>query len=647
MTDFSLRASLTTSLLLLLAACPKGAEGTGSASLGTIGDSSGNDSLTGPDSADTTAGENGICLLHNCESDFDCEGCTEGRNSCYGPDKRCVACNPDTGDGCADGEECTEFGYCVPAGAQCPADVGTQCNDDPDCAPCDPDHQVCSAGACVECRGDMAEACNGAETCVDEVCVPKCPEECSVDADCALCGEGTMAPAMACHNHRCAECSDTHPCPEGESCTPEGRCAAICGLPGMVVGVCDADAHCTGCDGDNDSCNTPINGGHGTCGPSASGCSDLGNGVVVLPEPFDQVTNLCSNDDDCSNISIDYNVGKLLRDLTGLEAIGDAVIQYSMHACASVTVGTGGGSISCGVCVPCKEDDDCTDIDVDDVAGDAFGPLGAIGAALLLDQLFGANDHLIHMFCQPVAGDYGVCVPCPTLLNDCTGGGGGGGGGSCDHDVCTAGGPLTPECGSCAATICNLDDFCCSNSWDDVCVGHVEENCAGGCGGGGGGNCHDQCEAGAAMNASCSACVSSICAADPFCCQTSWDDTCVSEVDTFCDGQCAGTGCSHSECEQGGPLADGCSSCVTDVCDADPFCCNTDWDATCAGEADSICGLCAGGGCAHDECQVGGPLDEACSGCAGAVCGEDSFCCTNQWDSMCVSEAEASASCPC
>src|SRR5205085_4919526 len=113
-----------------------------------------------------------------------------------------------------------------------------------------------------------------------------------------------------------------------------------------------------------------------------------------------------------------------------------------------------------------------------------------------------------------------------------------------------------------------------------------------------------------------------ICNADPFCCQTDWDMTCVNEVDQFCDGQCSGGGCSHDECTQGGPLEDGCSDCVTDVCNADGFCCGTDWDATCVMEADSICGICGGAAqCAHSECQEGGPLDEGCSTCAGAICG--------------------------
>ena len=639
-------------LATLLGGCAGADQDSGSNSA-SIGDT---DTMTDPtatvsdsvtDTADTGGEE--ICLLHNCESDDECGACTDGRNTCFVEEKRCVACDPTSGEGCADGEECTEFGLCVPEGATCPADNGTECNDDPECAACDPDHQVCSAGACVACRGDMAEACLGTEFCgEDGTCVPKCPADCTTDADCSHCGEDTEQPAMACHNHACAQCSDDHPCAPGSDCSPEGVCVEICGLPGMVPGTCDEDSNCAACPGDSTNCNTPINGGHGECGPTASGCSDLGSGVVVLPEPFDQVTNTCSNDNDCEGVAIEYNVGELLRDITGIDGIGDAIVEYPMGACAAVTVGIGEGSVSCGVCVPCKVDDDCLDIDIDMVAGDAFGDLGAIATALLLDSLFGDEDHLIHMFCQPVAGDYGVCLPCPTVINDCVGNPGGGEG-TCDHDTCTEGGPLAPDCGTCAAAVCAVDDYCCTTAWDATCVGEVADNCAGGCdGGGGGGNCHDQCTTGEAMDSSCNACVSSICNNDPFCCQTSWDQTCVDEVADFCDGECGGGGCSHDECSQGGPLEASCSTCATDVCNEDAFCCSTDWDATCVGEADTICGICDGGSaCAHSECQTGAPLDEGCSTCAGAICGADPFCCDSNWDSMCVDAAEASGSCPC
>ena len=54
------------------------------------------------------------------------------------------------------------------------------------------------------------------------------------------------------------------------------------------------------------------------------------SGVVVLPAPFDQVTNACSNDGDCAGVGVTFDVGKMLRDLTGISQIGDAPIQYPM-----------------------------------------------------------------------------------------------------------------------------------------------------------------------------------------------------------------------------------------------------------------------------------------------------------------------------
>jgi hypothetical protein len=630
-----------------LAGCPSGDDGGAAATIASTG--TGDDGgVTGSDPDDTGNPGDGACILNNCTEDAHCDGCSDGRNTCFTGENRCVQCLPG-GDGseCADGEKCTDFGNCVPSDLECPTDgdgVPTvQCSVADDCAACDPLHQVCADGACKACTTEDTSACQTTDQCVANECVSQCPESCTSDSECANCGSAGHE-AHACHQHACAQCSETVPCPSGEQCTPEGLCIAICGIPGQVVGTCEEDADCAGCEGDNDSCNTPINGGHGVCGPSAAGCEDLGNGVVVLPAPFDQVTNLCSNDGNCAGIGIMYNVGELLRDLTGLNSIDDAIIEYPMSVCADVTVGAGGISISCGVCVPCRQDDDCMDIDIDMVADDAFGPLGGIAAAILLDQLFGDNDHLIHMYCQPVAGDYGICAPCPTLLNDCSGGGGGGSG-MCNHDACTAGDALDPMCGACAANICANDAFCCNNEWDDICVAAAEDEC--GCGGGGAA-CHDQCVVGPALDPSCNACVTDICDNDPFCCANTWDQLCVDQVDTLCAGSCTGGACSHDECQQGGPLEAACSTCATDVCDLDGFCCSTDWDQQCVSEAEMLCPACAGGGgCAHDECVVGGPLDAACSACAGSVCGADAFCCDTSWDATCVDTANATGSCGC
>jgi hypothetical protein len=36
-----------------------------------------------------------------------------------------------------------------------------------------------------------------------------------------------------------------------------------------------------------------------------------------------------------------------------------------------------------------------------------------------LNAIFGTHDHDIHMFCQPVGVGYGVCAPCPGIVNVC------------------------------------------------------------------------------------------------------------------------------------------------------------------------------------------------------------------------------------
>jgi hypothetical protein len=75
--------------------------------------------------------------------------------------------------------------------------------------------------------------------------------------------------------------------------------------------------------------------------------------------------------------------------------------------------------------------------------------------------------------------------------------------------------------------------------------------------------CHDPCVTGAKMTSSCSPCVASVCSHDGFCCRSSWDQQCVSEVSTFCGPTTCSGGCTP-QCsgKQCGP--DGCgASCGT------------------------------------------------------------------------------------
>jgi len=89
-------------------------------------------------------------------------------------------------------------------------------------------------------------------------------------------------------------------------------------------------------------------------------------------------------------------------------------------------------------------------------------------------------------------------------------------------------------------------------------------------------------------------CEAAVCAVDPFCCDSDWDGICADEAQTICvaGNLCAAPDCGDCYATGHGP---GCQidSCEAAVCAVDSFCCDTDWDGICAGEANPICG---GGG---------------------------------------------------
>jgi hypothetical protein len=116
-------------------------------------------------------------------------------------------------------------------------------------------------------------------------------------------------------------------------------------------------------------------------------------------------------------------------------------------------------------------------------------------------------------------------------------------------------------------------------------------------GGGGGGACgHDKCATGVALvAANCGAVVQSVCAADNYCCATSWDSQCVQEVRTIGKSltcaESAGS-CGHTLCTTGAKVTSGCdpAGCAAKVCAADAYCCSTAWDSVCVGKVASVCG---------------------------------------------------------
>jgi hypothetical protein len=561
----------------------------------------------------------GICLMNNCQSDDDCGGCDDARNTCLVEENRCIACDPNTGEGCQDGYTCSSWGICAPDGQTCNTDdhgnPTFDCSVDDDCLACSPMHQVCDPDTkrCTACTGGDTSHCLESDVCIEGKCSSKCPESCSVDNDCGQCGTADTK-AHACNAHRCSECSPTYPCAAGLNCVA-GSCVPQCGIPGPKAGECLNDGDCAACGQGTQpgswECKKPINSSgpedRGVCGPIATGCSDLGTSVAVMPSPWDQVTNTCSSDANCAGVGITLNVGQMIRDLVGDDEIDlgfksvkikDANVQHEMSKCADIDITE---SISCGVCVPCKADSDCEPIAVDPLIAQLFqgDPLVQLASSLLLDMLWGNSEtHNLNFHCQPVAAGYGVCAPCSNPLQACGTQGGNQGGGSCGHSPCDTGAALGGSCDSCAASVCAVDSYCCTTAWDQTCVSEVAQYCGTGvCTGGGSGCAHSECTTGAALTPSCSTCAGSVCQADPYCCDNQWYSICVNKVSQYCGSNaCSGgsssSGCAHSECTAGSKLTSSCSSCAAAVCGADPFCCDNTWDSYCvqAAEAESSCG---------------------------------------------------------
>jgi hypothetical protein len=448
--------------------------------LGALGDGGGFD-------PNNPGGNDKICLLNNCDTDRHCQDCSGGRTTCNQKENRCVACGPEAGGKtCGAGQTCTKYGDCVGGGAACAEDANNvptiACNSDADCAACGPDFKVCDVGSkkCVGCTPANITNCQSTDVCKNNTCQAACPATCTVDADCFQCGGTNGAPANnACNRGICAKCSESKRCPSpSEICNDVGDCEKACGLA-TNPNRCNTDADCSGCMGGLTKCtNKPIAGGTGTCAVAAAGCSDLGMGTFVLPDPFSRVTQACSTDSDCAGIKASLNVGGLIKKATGL-GVGDGSLDYPMNACASVDILDGK---KCGVCVPCRTDLDCQPADVTKFAGEAFGPIGSIAAALLLDKVFGPSDRKVHMYCQQITRGYGACVPCPSFFQRCgdaafvddtpaT---------ACGHDVCVLGPGLGPTCNEgCAGRVAQVDPFCGSQMgfWDQKCKTLVETEC--------------------------------------------------------------------------------------------------------------------------------------------------------------------------
>jgi hypothetical protein len=194
----------------------------------------------------------------------------------------------------------------------------------------------------------------------------------------------------------------------------------------------------------------------------------------------------------------------------------------------------------------------------------------------------------------------------------------------------------TPACEDpeVAACVCALDPYCCEEEWDDVCVDLMKDSNCGSCEVDKpmpAAECCSSSDGMGCVDADIQACV---CDRDPFCCQVLWDDACVAQVANFGCGSCTiGGPCCEVHDEPGCPSDQYVETCV---CAADPFCCDTSWDSICVNEVTTLaCGTCPGQGDCCTEHAAWGCEDPAVQDC---VCLQDPYCCSTAWDSTCVLE---------
>jgi len=88
-----------------------------------------------------------------------------------------------------------------------------------------------------------------------------------------------------------------------------------------------------------------------------------------------------------------------------------------------------------------------------------------------------------------------------------------------------------------------------------------------------------------------SPCCGGLSCVDGFC-TPQWSNACIDKVGDVCGSRCPETGsCEHSLCLAGGPLTNGCDSCVQAICDMDPSCCMSAWSNRCVAKVGPVCSI--------------------------------------------------------
>ncbi len=146
-----------------------------------------------------------------------------------------------------------------------------------------------------------------------------------------------------------------------------------------------------------------------------------------------------------------------------------------------------------------------------------------------------------------------------------------------------------PGCASatCQQCVCDLDEWCCTNKWDNLCAAAATdaEKCATECGCDApppeAACCEETEDPGCGASATCEACV---CGQDSYCCDNKWDSLCVGAAADAekCGAECGCSDCA-ADCTNKSCGDDGCGgTCGTcaqgEVCNPDSVCVDASGD---------------------------------------------------------------------
>ena len=548
-------------------------------------------------------GQPGICAVgtHHClNGTVQCVAPTPVPESCNGQDDDCDnqtdEGDPGGGASCSTGN----FGVCAAGVRHCQGG-GLVCvqTAQPSAETCDGldndcDNQtdegdpgggsVCTTGQPGVCSAGVRHCQNGQLNCVQNV--QPSTEICdNQDNNCnGQVDEGDPGGGVACSTGGLGVCSaGTRHCQSGQlNCVQNVQSSAE---------ICDnKDNDCDGATDEGDpgggaACNT------GLLGVCAAGTQHCVGGVIVCQQNVQPSAETCDGkDNNCNGQTDEGDPGGGVGCSTGLLGVCNA---GTRHCQAGVLNCVQNVQPSAEICD--NQDNNCNG-QVDE--GD---PGGGVACSTGLPGVCGPGTrHCQSGLLNCVQNVQSSPEICDNKDNNCNGSvdeGNPGGGAACNTGLpgpC-ANGVMTCSAGAlgCAQTVFPVNEVC-GDAIDNNCNGAVDEGCV----------CnqpHDKCTSGTAMISGCGSdpsnqCVTTICASDSFCCDNSWDSMCVGEVYQYCASRiCSASqgSCAHTLCTAGTSLSSGCDAsygnCVSTVCSNDSWCCSNSWDSFCVSEISTYC----------------------------------------------------------